>query len=169
MIGIKSKTKVMSMASKEGKSKKKKTAPAVLRIQKDLADLTDKQWDVEFPDPDNLQNFKLYITPEEGLWKGHKTEWEVTIPNDYPIKPPKCLCKTKVWHPNIDQDGKPCLNILREEWKPVLTLNAVFVGINFLFLEPNTSDPLNTEAAREYDENYPKFKRKAQAYMRGEY
>ena len=36
-----------------------------------------------------------------------------------------------------------CLNILREDWKPVLNLNSVIVGLQYLFLEPNAEDPLN--------------------------
>lgn len=35
------------------------------------------------------------------------------------------------------------MNILREDWKPVLNLNAVMVGLQYLFLEPNADDPLN--------------------------
>jgi len=39
-----------------------------------------------------------------------------------------------VYHPNIDLEGNVCLNILREDWKPVLTINAVIYGIQYLFL-----------------------------------
>ena len=39
-----------------------------------------------------------------------------------------------------------CLNILREDWKPVLNLNSVMVGLQYLFLEPNADDPLNKGA-----------------------
>lgn len=35
------------------------------------------------------------------------------------------------------------MNILREDWKPVLSLQAVLVGLQYLFLEPNADDPLN--------------------------
>lgn len=42
-----------------------------------------------------------------------------------------------------------CLNILREDWKPVLNLNSVMVGLQYLFLEPNADDPLNKEAAED--------------------
>ena len=35
------------------------------------------------------------------------------------------------------------MNILREDWKPVLNLNSVMVGLQYLFLEPNADDPLN--------------------------
>lgn len=53
---------------------------------------------------------------------------------DYPHKPPTVLCKTKVYHPNIDLEGKVCLNVLREDWKPVLNINTVIYGLNHLFV-----------------------------------
>lgn len=40
----------------------------------------------------------------------------------------------QVYHPNIDTEGNICLNILREDWKPVLSINSVVYGLNFLFL-----------------------------------
>ena len=40
----------------------------------------------------------------------------------------------QVFHPNIDLDGNICLNILREDWKPVLSINSVLYGLQFLFL-----------------------------------
>ena len=43
-------------------------------------------------------------------------------------------CETKVYHPNIDLDGNVCLNILREDWKPVLTINSIVYGLQYLFL-----------------------------------
>lgn len=49
----------------------------------------------------------------------------------------------QIYHPNIDLEGNVCLNILREDWKPVLNLQSIVVGLQFLFLEPNPEDPLN--------------------------
>ena len=43
----------------------------------------------------------------------------------------------QVFHPNIDLDGNICLNILREDWKPVLSINSVIYGLQFLFLVRN--------------------------------
>jgi hypothetical protein len=40
----------------------------------------------------------------------------------------------QVYHPNIDLDGNICLNILREDWKPVLSITSVVYGLQFLFL-----------------------------------
>ena len=60
-----------------------------------------------------------------------------------------------------------CLNILREDWKPVLNLNAVIVGLQFLFLEPNASDPLNKEAANDLMTDRDRFKRNVRSSMGG--
>lgn len=52
----------------------------------------------------------------------------------YPHEAPKVKCMTKVYHPNIDLEGNVCLNILREDWKPVLSINSIIYGLQFLFL-----------------------------------
>uniref|UniRef100_A0A8C2T3U5 UBC core domain-containing protein n=1 Tax=Coturnix japonica TaxID=93934 RepID=A0A8C2T3U5_COTJA len=38
-----------------------------------------------------------------------------------------------VYHPNIDLEGNVCLNILREDWKPVLTINSIIYGLQYLY------------------------------------
>ena len=76
-------------------------------------------------------------------------------------------CRTKVYHPNIDLEGNVCLNILREDWKPVLTINAVVYGLQYLFLQPNPEDPLNKDAALEMVTNRRLFEINVQNSMRG--
>jgi len=44
------------------------------------------------------------------------------------------LSDGQVYHPNIDLEGNICLNILREDWKPVLSINSVLYGLSFLFM-----------------------------------
>ena len=60
------------------------------------------------------------------------------------------LTQSQIYHPNVDLEGNVCLNILREDWKPVLNLNSVMVGLQYLFLEPNADDPLNKGEALEF-------------------
>jgi len=83
----------------------------------------------EFQDPDNILNFILTIEPDEGMYRGGRFTFSFAISHNFPHEPPKVQCREKIYHPNIDLDGKVCLNILREDWKPVLNLNAVIVGL----------------------------------------
>ncbi|OAQ74647.1 NEDD8-conjugating enzyme Ubc12 [Purpureocillium lilacinum] len=84
----------------------------------------------EFPDPDDILNFVLTIDPDEGMYRGGKFTFDFAINQNFPHEPPKVRCRETIYHPNIDLEGKVCLNILREDWKPVLNLNAVIVGLS---------------------------------------
>lgn len=121
----------------------------------------------DFPDPDDILNFVLEIKPDEGMYQGGCYTFTFAMSASYPHEPPKVRCQQKIYHPNIDLEGKVCLNILREDWKPVLNLNAVIVGLQFLFLEPNASDPLNKEAAEDLRQNREQFKRNVRNTMSG--
>jgi ubiquitin-conjugating enzyme E2 M len=134
---------------------------------------------VTWPEPSDLTNMLVDVTPDQGLWRGATFAFSIKVPEMYPHEPPKVLCLTKVsggrggegcvprcvragrahthassttpaqiYHPNIDLEGHVCLNILRDEWKPVLDINAVIYGIIYLFYEPNPNDPLNHGAFR---------------------
>lgn len=62
---------------------------------------------------------------------------------DYPHTPPVIQLKTiPIYHPNINFDGKICLNVLRDGWQPVMTITHVIYGLLLLFAEPNPHDPL---------------------------
>lgn len=83
----------------------------------------------EFPNADDILNFILTIEPDEGMYKGGVFNFSFAINQNFPHDPPKVKCTQKIYHPNIDLEGNVCLNILREDWKPVLNLNAVIVGL----------------------------------------
>ncbi|KAL4974067.1 ubiquitin-conjugating enzyme/RWD-like protein [Aspergillus desertorum] len=154
-------------ADAAGKKKKKVTA-AQLRVQRDLQELTlGSTMKMTFPNPDDILNFTLTIEPDEGMYKGGSFVFTFAVNQNFPHDPPKVKCTQKIYHPNIDLEGNVCLNILREDWKPVLNLNAVMVGMQFLFLEPNASDPLNKEAAEDLRQNRDLFKRNVRNAMAG--
>ncbi|MCJ1244576.1 NEDD8-conjugating protein ubc12 [Trapelia coarctata] len=151
-----------------GGQKKKKVTAAQLRVQKDISDLSlGSTMRTTFPNPDDILNFTLTIEPDEGMYKGGVFHFTFAINQNFPHDPPKVKCTQKIYHPNIDLEGNVCLNILREDWKPVLNLNAVIVGLQFLFLEPNASDPLNKEAAEDLRLNREVFKRNVRTAMAG--
>ncbi|KAI4270790.1 MAG: hypothetical protein L6R38_007005, partial [Xanthoria sp. 2 TBL-2021] len=151
-----------------GGQKKKKVTAAQLRVQKDLSELSlGSTMKTKFPNLDDILNFTLTIEPDEGMYKGGAFHFGFAINQNFPHDPPKVKCTQKIYHPNIDLEGNVCLNILREDWKPVLNLNAVIVGLQFLFLEPNASDPLNKEAAEDLRTNRDGFKRNVRTSMGG--
>ena len=92
----------------EGAKGGKVIPAAQRRVQKDLKTGIEKNsWcDMEFPDPDDIMNFTVTLKPDEGFWKGGKFTFKFEIPADYPHSPPKTLCVTKLFHPNIDVEGK---------------------------------------------------------------
>ncbi|KAG1864718.1 ubiquitin-conjugating enzyme/RWD-like protein [Suillus subalutaceus] len=162
--------KIWSMKKNEDAATKKrpKTSAAQIRVQKDLTELDlPPTMKTDFPDPTDLLNFTLTITPDEGMYKGGAFTFSFTINTNYPHEPPKVKCMQTIYHPNVDLEGNVCLNILREDWKPVLNLNSVMVGLQYLFLEPNADDPLNKEAAEELRKNREQFLYNVKTSMRG--
>ncbi|KAG2756451.1 hypothetical protein P692DRAFT_20765895 [Suillus brevipes Sb2] len=162
--------KIWSMKKNEDAATKKrpKTSAAQIRVQKDLTELDlPPTMKTDFPDPTDLLNFVLTITPDEGMYKGGAFSFSFTINTNYPHEPPKVKCMQTIYHPNVDLEGNVCLNILREDWKPVLNLNSVMVGLQYLFLEPNADDPLNKEAAEELRKNREQFLYNVKTSMRG--
>jgi len=148
----------------------KKVTPGQLRASKDIAQLDiPKNATIKFPNKDDIMKFEVTVKPEEGsYWYGAVYNFLVTIPDDYPQDPPKITCNTKIFHPNIDFQGKVCLNILRQDWRPVLDVNNVILGLLFLFIEPNPNDPLNAEAAELMRDNKKAFTETVTKTLKGQ-
>lgn len=148
---------------------RKKIAPGLIRMQKDMTELKlENGIKMHFPNgKDDLMNFKVTLSPDEGIYGGGKFVFDVKVPKTYPHDAPKVICETTVFHPNIDMEGHVCLNILREDWKPVLTIQNVIIGLQFLMLEPNADDPLNKEAAHILAEDKTRFARIVRDTFRG--
>ncbi|KAG5996425.1 hypothetical protein E4U52_006669 [Claviceps spartinae] len=152
--------------------KKKKVTAAQLRIQTDLAEIDQdesfrKTLNTEYKDKDDILNFSLIIEPDEGMYRGGRFIFDFSASQNFPHEPPKVRCRQKIYHPNIDLEGNVCLNILREDWKPVVTLKFVLIGLQHIFLDPNAKDPLNKEAAEELKNNKEAFKRNVRKAMAG--
>lgn len=156
-------------AEQEKAQQHKRVSPARLRVQSDVSALElPPNMHVEFADPNDLMHFKLHFQPDSGLYAQGRFTFTFEIGQNYPIDPPKVRLLQKIYHPNIDLDGALCLNILREDWKPVLSLNHIAIGIQFLFLEPNKNDPLNRLAAASFQRDARHFALEVRASMRGE-
>lgn len=143
--------------------------PSQIRIQKDINELLlPPTIKLNILEPvAQMKNFEILITPDDGYYANGAFKFNLTVNNNFPIDPPKVKCTQKIYHPNIDLDGNVCLNILREDWSPVWSLNAILFGLLHLFLEPNPNDPLNKESAGMLIRDKNLFKRYVKASMNG--
>ncbi|EGR29624.1 hypothetical protein IMG5_151710, partial [Ichthyophthirius multifiliis] len=91
--------------------------------------------------------------PGNTPYEGGTFNAELLLPDQYPMNPPKVVFCTKIYHPNIDNLGRICLDILKDKWSPALQIRSVLLSIQALLSSPNPDDPLNNEAAELWKRN----------------
>ena len=117
------------------------------------------------PCGDNLFHWAAQIYgPSDTPYEGGIFNLDILFPSEYPFKPPKINFTNKVYHPNINEVGSICLDILKDNWSPALTLEQILISICSLLNDPNPDDPLSPDIAIEYKTNYEKFKNTAMSW-----
>jgi len=140
---------------------------ALKRIQKELKDLERDPPSSCSAGPvgDDLFHWTATIMgPEDSPYSGGVFFLNIHFPADYPFKPPKVNFTTKVYHPNINRNGSICLDILKDQWSPALTISRVLLSISSLLTDPNPEDPLDPEIAHIYKTNRAKFESTAREW-----
>nr|XP_051675504.1 ubiquitin-conjugating enzyme E2 D3 isoform X4 [Oryctolagus cuniculus] len=102
--------------------------------------------------------------PNDSPYQGGVFFLTIHFPTDYPFKPPKVAFTTRIYHPNINSNGSICLDILRSQWSPALTISKVLLSICSLLCDPNPDDPLVPEIARIYKTDRDKYNRLAREW-----
>ncbi|KAL9175868.1 hypothetical protein ABFS82_02G140000 [Erythranthe guttata] len=102
--------------------------------------------------------------PQDSPYSGGVFLVTIHFPPDYPFKPPKVAFRTKVFHPNINSNGSICLDILKEQWSPALTISKVLLSICSLLTDPNPDDPLVPEIAHMYKTDKVKYEQTARSW-----
>ncbi len=134
------------------------------RIQRELMELKKDAPESCSAGPigENLYQWEgMIMGPSESPFAGGIFALEIHFPSDYPFKPPKVLFKTKIYHPNIHPNGHICLDILKDQWSPALTIAKVLLSICSLLTDPNPNDPLCPDIAKEYVNNRAEYEEKA--------
>merc|ERR1719412_1807802 len=101
--------------------------------------------------------------PPDTLYQGGYFKANMKFPADYPYSPPSVRFITKVWHPNVYENGDLCISILHppvddpqsgelpcERWNPTQNVRTILLSVVSLLNEPNTSSPANVDASVMY-------------------
>ena len=126
------------------------------RIKKELMDLSENPLFNCSAGPigDNLNEWEATIIgPEDTPYSGGVFILIILFPPDYPFNPPKIKFLTRIYHCNINQHGGICLDILKDQWSPALTISKVLMSISSLLSDCNPDDPLVPEIARLYNKD----------------
>lgn len=140
------------------------------RIRKDLDDLR-RDPPVQCsagPVGEDLFKWKATVMgPTDSPYQGGLFLLDINFPANYPFKPPTVRFTTRIYHPNIDSNGNICLEILKTQWSPALTISKVLLSVCSLLADPNPDDPLSPEAAnlfktdrKRYDDTAKEWTRK---------
>ncbi|CAM8877155.1 unnamed protein product [Rhodiola kirilowii] len=113
------------------------------------------------PVDDNMFHWQATIMgPADSPYAGGVFLVSIHFPPDYPFKPPK------VYHPNINSNGSICMDILKDQWSPALTISKVLLSICSLLTDPNPDDPLVPETAHIYKHDRSKYESTARSWTK---
>ncbi|KAJ3997123.1 ubiquitin-conjugating enzyme/RWD-like protein [Lentinula boryana] len=126
------------------------------RIHREVADLRKEDLGAMTlaPSDDNLFLWKGQIPgPSGSVYEGGMFDLDVTLASDYPFTAPRVTFKTRIYHMNISERGDICIDILKHNWSPALSLFKVLLSLSSLLTDPNPRDPLVGAIANQYTSN----------------
>ena len=136
-------------------------AQALKRIQKELTEFNKEEPEGFTAGPvDDSDMFKWeasLVGPENSPYEGGTFQLSMEFPKDFPFKPPKVEFTTKVYHPNVKSTGTICLDILKDQWSPDISVTKILMAIQNLLINPNIDHPLEPEIAKQYTDDRAKY------------
>lgn len=100
--------------------------------------------------------------PEGTPYDGRYFHLKLVIPSDFPNSPPRGFFLTKIYHPNVDPStGAICVNTLKKDWSPMVTMSHVLGVIRCLLIVPFPESSLNDEAGKLFMESYDEYAHRA--------
>lgn len=115
---------------------------------------------------DDIQKINVTLFgPKETPYENGIFYLTIYITDNYPFHPPIVKFNTPVYHPNISDSGEICLNILKKDWSPILTIKKVLLGIIALLNNPNPDDPLQSDVAEIYIKDKKLYEKNVKDYV----
>ena len=86
-----------------------------------------------FPDGDKLFEWIATVNgPADSVYDGLKYKLRLEFPAAYPYTAPTVKFVTPCFHPNVDQHGNICLDILKEKWSALYEVRTILLSIQSL-------------------------------------
>ena len=142
---------------------------ALRRLKREIKNLNDNPVShcSAGPEGDDFLTWTATIHgPDDSQYKDGVFKLNITFTKEYPFKAPNVVFTTRVYHPNINDKGQICLDILKNNWSPALTIKTLLLSICSLLTDPNADDPLNIEAANKYNDSVDDYNKIASEYTR---
>lgn len=90
---------------------------------------------------------------------------DIQLDEQYPFVPPKMRLITKCWHPNISSvTGAICLDILKDQWSPALTLKTALLSLQALLSSPQPDDPQDAVVASQFLKQHDEYRNQAKLW-----
>ncbi|NWR79467.1 UBE2C enzyme, partial [Centropus unirufus] len=83
-------------------------------------------------------------------YEGLRYRLSLEFPAGYPYTAPTVRFLTPCYHPNVDNQGNICLDILKDKWSALYDVRTILLSIQSLLAEPNIESPLNVDAAEHW-------------------
>ncbi|KIK06539.1 hypothetical protein K443DRAFT_263662 [Laccaria amethystina LaAM-08-1] len=139
------------------------------RVQKELRDIAANPIDgitVETKD-DNILEWKCSIkAASDSPYKSGTFHFTLTLPSNYPFKAPTVTFTTRIYHPGINEEGAICVPVLRDDWKPTVTLSSVLAIIQEKLNNPSPDDPFEPDIAALLKNDKARFLATAKEYTK---
>jgi ubiquitin-conjugating enzyme E2 S len=156
---------ILFVRRQEG-AQEKKMAAAMRQLMKQLKDLHDNPIDgITLKQGDSITQIEAELKgPEDTPYAGGVFTVVLVFGDTYPEQPPKGNFKTKIFHPNVSEKGEICVNALKRDWTPDITIGHILSVVRCLLIEPNPESALNEEAGRLLLEEYQEFAKRARIF-----
>lgn len=123
--------------------------------------------------PPDYRKWDIFIVGAQGsLYEGTVLQAEMTFPTTYPIAPPLMVFTSKMFHPNVYEDGRVCISILHdreddftshesvdEKWTPVHGIRTIVLSVISMLNDPNPNSPANVDASKMFREKFEEYKK----------
>jgi ubiquitin-conjugating enzyme E2 D/E len=137
------------------------------RIQKELLTMQkDPLEEMELQSGEDLHSWQLLLKGT-GEYAPGTYKLQLLFPQEFPFKPPQVKFLTRIYHPNIDQDGQICLQLLKpDKWKPSTSVRQLLLEIIALIHNPNPDDPLEPSIAQIYTQDRELYRKNVNEWIK---